>query len=92
MKSIIQSEKECFICYNTKGLECHHIFHGTANRKLAEKYGLKVWLCNDHHTGSRGVHRSNEFDEHLKRIGQRAFERAHGSREDFMRIFGKNYL
>lgn len=92
MKSIIQSEKECFICYNTKCLECHHIFHGTANRKLAEKYGIKVWLCNMHHTGARGVHRSNELDEHLKRIGQKAFERQHGTREDFMKIFGKNYL
>lgn len=92
MKSVIQSEKECYICCTTKNLECHHIFHGTANRKLAEKYGLKVWLCNDHHTGSRGVHRSNELDEHIKRIGQKAFERTHGTREDFMRIFGKNYL
>lgn len=92
MKSIIQSEKECFICANIKNLESHHIFHGTANRKLSEKYGLKVWLCNDHHTGSGGVHRSKEFDNHLKRIGQKAFERKYGSREDFMRIFGKNYL
>ena len=91
MKSIVQSKKECFVCETTQNLECHHIFHGTANRKLAEKYGLKLWLCNLHHTGAEGVHRSKEFDEHLKRIGQRAFEETH-SREEFMKIFGKNYL
>ena len=28
----------------------------------------------------------------LKQIGQRAFEREHGTRKEFTKIFGKNYL
>lgn len=28
----------------------------------------------------------------LKRIGQRAFEREHGNRKEFIKVFGKNYL
>ena len=53
MKSIMQTKKECYVCRELvgtemslpdTGLEMHHIFGGTANRKLSEKYGLKVWL------------------------------------------------
>ena len=50
-KSIIQSEKKCFIC-GSPYVEEHHIFFGTANRRLSESRGLKCWLCNYHHTGS----------------------------------------
>ena len=91
-KSIIQKEKECLICRTTYGLHDHHVFYGTANRRLSEKYGLKVWLCMEHHTGNNGVHRNPKLDSVLKRIGQRKFENRCGSREDFMRIFGRNYL
>lgn len=102
MKSILQDKKEheCYICKNFLGeyrplpfLEEHHIFGGTANRKLSEKYGLKVYLCDKHHTGSNeAVHaKNNDFDLRLKQIAQVAFERDH-SREEFMRIFGRNYL
>lgn len=93
MESVIQKEKKCFVCETTIGLECHHCLHGTANRKLAEQYGLKVWLCNEHHTGSmHSVHRNKELDDHLKKVAQRTFERVHGSRNDFRAIFGKSYL
>lgn len=107
MKSIIQDKKDrqCYICKNFLGdhsekrdLEEHHIFEGVANRKLSEKYGLKVYLCRHHHTGdingSRdAVHSKgdNDFDLKLKQIAQVAFEQDH-SRKDFMRAFGRNYL
>ena len=57
MESIMQDIKECFLCREemiennnfkrlpSSDLECHHIMHGTANRKISEHYGLKVWLC-----------------------------------------------
>ena len=54
-KSILQSDKECYLCrkrYNlrtTRGLEEHHILFGRGRRELSERYGLKVWLCHDHH-------------------------------------------
>ncbi len=92
MKSIIQNEKECFLCKTIYNLHNHHIFYGTANRRLSEKYGLKVWLCGNHHNlSNEGVHFNRELDLHIKRIGQAAFEKTH-TREEFMKIFGKNYL
>jgi hypothetical protein len=85
-----QVEKKCYITGATTGLHKHHIFGG-ANRKLSEQYGLYVYLIPEYHTGDKGVHFNREFDLQLKREGQRKFEETH-SREDFRRIFGKNYL
>lgn len=90
-KSIIQKEKECFICRITNNLHCHHIYGGTANRKQSEKYGMTVWLCQMHHTGNRGVHFDKALDTKLKEIGQKKFEETH-SREEFIKTFGRNYL
>lgn len=92
MKSIIQDEKECFICHTTIGLHDHHIFYGNANRKLSEKYGLKCWLCGYHHNLSKwSVHYNSDLDLTLKRKAQKIFEETH-SRNEFLKIFGKNYL
>lgn len=92
MDSIIQTEKECYLCGQTYGLDMHHCLHGTANRKKAEQFGLKVWLCKNHHTGQAGVHKIKSFDDFLKQEAQRVFEDKVGSREMFMDEFGKNYL
>lgn len=93
MKTILQTEKECYVCGTTHNLHDHHIFYGTSNRKQSEKYGMKVWLCDRHHNMSdEGVHFNKDLDLHLKQYAQTAFERKHGTREDFMRIFGRNYL
>lgn len=92
MKSIIQKNKECYVCRTTYGLHDHHIFYGTSNRKQSEKYGLKVWLCGaDHNLSNRGVHFNKELDLELKQLAQRKFEETH-SREEFMREFGRNWL
>lgn len=62
-KSILQKDKECYLCrrfYNlrtTRGLEEHHILFGRGRRELSERYGLKVWLCHNHHNEPHmGVH------------------------------------
>lgn len=93
MKSILQKEKVCFLCGARVGLEEHHIFGG-ANRKWSEKYGLKIYLCGIkcHREGEKSAHRCKETADSLHRLGQIAFEGRHGSRADFMQIFGKNYL
>lgn len=91
-KSIIQTDKTCFICDATTNLEEHHIYFGTANRKISEKHGFTVWLCNEHHTGSNiSAHRNREVDLALKRVCQTVYELDH-SREEFMRLIGRNYL
>ena len=92
MKSIIQTEKECYFCGATVGLECHHILFGTALRKIADKHGFKVWLCLFHHRDNKyGVHGNKELDVKLKRVCQRKYEEKH-TREQWMALVGRNYL
>jgi len=91
LNSILQTEKECFVCRTTLNLHCHHVFEG-ANRHWSEQYGMKVWLCAHHHNMSDdGVHNNPKFNLSLKRYAQRRFEEKY-SHEEFMKIFGKNYL
>lgn len=93
MKSIIQTKKESFLSGATYDLEEHHIFYGTANRKISEKYGLKVWLTPEEHRGTNGVHGKNGklLDKKLKKIAQQKFEETH-TREEFINLIGKSYL
>lgn len=95
MDSIIQDEKVCYLCGrngNGDALESHHCI-GASNRNYSEKYGLKVWLCGErcHRNGKNAAHRCRDTDLMLKRIAQEKFEENH-SREDFINIFGRNYL
>ena len=95
MKSIMEPKgcRTCYVCGREIETEVHHIFYGTANRKLSEKYGLKVHLCpRCHRDNKAGVHGGNKrIDRALKRAGQMAFEEQY-SREAFVKIFGKNYI
>lgn len=98
-RSIFSQEAgTCYLCtrlhgdyrYHT-GLEEHHIFSGP-NRKLSEEYGLKVKLCPEHHrNGGEAVHRNAGVARYLQQEGQKAFEKRYPE-EDFLKIFGKNYL
>ena len=92
MKSIIQKNKECYICKTTLGLHKHHIFFG-ANRKISETDGCWCYLCGRHHNLSKeGVHFNRDIDLMLKRIAQANWEKTNGSREEFIKRYGKNYL
>lgn len=91
-KSIITEDMQhCFICGRPKE-HIHHVFFGTSNRKLSDKHGLIVPLCYEHHEGNYGVHRNKAVDSKLKQLGQRKFEEAGYTRQEFMQIFGKSYL
>lgn len=90
-KSIIQEEKECWLCHTTYDLQEHHIFRNPFRNK-SEKYGLKVWLCAEHHTGDNGVHGKNkELDITLKKLAQHKFEETY-SREKWLQEFMRSYL
>lgn len=93
MTSIMQDMEEprCYICGVSRNLELHHVMSGTANRKLSDQYGLVVFLCRDHHTGSIGVHSDYIMKERLEKDAQRAFEKKYGH-SAWMRLFRKNYL
>ena len=96
-KSIIQEKKDyCFLCGKNAssdyfGLDEHHCFGG-ANRKLSEKYGLKVYLChNSCHL--YGVHQNAEINRALKAKAQKVAMQYYGwSEDEFRLIFGKSYL
>ena len=93
MKSILQNKKESYISGNTYNLEEHHIFFGTANRKVSEKNGLKVWLTSEEHRGTYGVHGKlgRDLDIRLKQDAQKKYEETH-TREEFIKLIGKRYL
>ena len=91
MKSIIQSDKCCLLCGSTYGLEIHHVIFGTAGRKIADKLGLKVWLCAKHHRGSVSPHQNRDIDLRLKRLAQTEYEKKH-TREEWLEKVGRNYL
>ena len=98
MKSIMQSNKECYLCRkmfgicNERGLHEHHIYEGYGRRRQSEAIGAKVWLCAKHHNMSDyGIHFNKEEDMELKRACQRKFEETH-TREEFMELIGRNYL
>lgn len=92
MKSIISNKKTCFVCGCGYDIHKHHIYYGTANRRLSEKYGCWVYLCGKHHNlSNEGVHFNKNLDTKLKRFCQEKWEEKR-TREEFMRVFGRNYL
>lgn len=93
MKSILQSEKVCYLTGSTYNLHRHHIYAGS-RRPISEREGFWVWLTGYYHNQSnQGVHGKDghELDWKLKQDCQRKYEETH-SREEFMRLIGKNYL
>ena len=93
-KSILQDKKECFLTGATYDLHEHHVFFGTGNRKISEKYGLKVWLRADlHNMSDEGVHFNKELDLQLKRMAQeKAMEHYGWSVEEFIKIIGRSHI
>lgn len=77
--------------YMVLRLQEHHIFGGP-NRKVSEAEGLKCWLCMEHHTqGPEAVHNNIRNMRILQQDAQQAYEKDH-TREDFIRLIGRNYL
>lgn len=101
MKSIMHiKDGTCYLCmkFNNNShpsatpLNEHHVVFGHANRRLSEKYGLKVYLCIDHHLyGSDAVHRNKAVNDYLCKEAQKCFEEKYPNLS-FLGVFGKNYL
>ena len=88
----------CYLCGTWTHTDPHHVFHGTANRRIADREGLIVYLCRSCHSE---VHdKSTGLDLVLERDGQTVWEErymeqghtAEEARKEFMRLFGKNYI
>ena len=92
--SVLTNDLEhCYICGSTT-VAIHHVFYGTANRKLSDKHGFILPLHPRWHTESNdAVHRGNkELDTKLKALAQTYYETHIGSRTDFILEFGKSWL
>lgn len=73
-------------------VERHHIFGGS-NRKKCEKYGFIAPLRPDlHPNGVFAGKDAKSVDLVLRTKAQAYYEEHYGSREDFIREFGKSYL
>lgn len=92
-KSILQDVKECYICGTTNNLHLHHIYYGTANRRLSDQDGCVVYLCLNHHTGANGVHTNRKIDLFLKAKCEKEYLRLNNKTiDDFIARYGRDYL
>ena len=90
--SILTDDLEHCIITGSPNVAIHHVF-GKSERKLSEKYGFLVPLRPDwHNMTPYSVHMDREFDISLKRQAQQYYELHYGSREQFIKEFGKSYL
>lgn len=85
--SILTKDLEhCYICKHKK--EDLHELVGGKNRQVSMQYGLVIPLC-------RKCHKEIEEDETLKKkwhkVAQKEFKNYYKS-DNFVQIFGKNYL
>jgi len=83
----------CMVCGKPHA-EAHEPLHGV-NRQKSIKYGLQVRLCGYHHREwAHSPHKNpaGEFAMSLKRMTQEQYEREIGTREEFIKEFGRNYL
>ena len=99
MKPIIKQKKVCYFC-GDEPVHKHHVFYGS-NRQMSEKYGCVVYLCWYHHEHPQeGVHWTDPknhligkaHDLFLKQLFQGEWEKRFGTREDFIKAFGRSWL
>lgn len=79
----------CHVCGVLAADTLHEPIHGNGRRKLSIKYGLQIPICNVCHDI---MHREPEKNERYKVEMQEKFENEIGTRQEFMTIFGRNYL
>lgn len=99
-KSIMhKKDGTCYLCMMLNGdyddhkvTEEHHAVFGVQNRSRAEHWGLKVYLCPDHHrNGKEAVHKNYKITRYLQEKAQQAFEKFHPEL-NWMEEFGRNYI
>lgn len=85
--SIITKDLEhCYLCGNKKQ-ELHELVEGK-NRQASMKYGLVIPICRKCHIL---VTNDRTLQEKLHKVAQKEFKK-HYKSENFVQIFGKNYL
>ena len=86
--SVFYELNACCYCGNIYQLTKHEIFEGR-NRQNSMKYGFVLPLCLKCH---RKLQEDADFIDKWKKKSQEYFENNIGTREDFFKIFRRNYL
>lgn len=85
--SIITKDLEhCYLCKNKKD-DLHEVVEGK-NRQVSMKYGLVIPICRKCH---EIVTNDKTLQDKLHKVAQKEFKK-HYKTENFVQIFGKNYL
>ena len=99
-KSILcdEEDQKCFICGKRGVVNIHHIMSGVSNRKNSEEDGLKIYLCPNCHADihDRGKVFISKWqyitESDIKAFGQRKWEETYGTREEFIKRYGKSWI
>lgn len=92
LHSVLTDDMDHCMFTGSNQIERHHVY-GAYNRKRSEKYGFVAPLRPDLHPN--GVHagpQSKEVDVKLKMMCQEYYENHYGTREQFIKEFGKSYI
>lgn len=86
--SVFYELNACCYCGSIYQLTKHEIFEGR-NRQNSMKHGFVLPLCLKCH---RELQEDADFIDKWKKKAQEYFENNIGTREDFLKIFRRNYL
>lgn len=78
-----------------KYIERHEVYFSRAYRNKSIKDGLIVFLTEEDHRGTNGVHgkNGNKLNRYLKRTAQKAWMSCYNkTKENFIERYGQNYL
>ena len=94
--SIFTKDMNCCILTGCYGVERHHVFGNSKKRKaLCEQYGYIAPLVPTLHPNGANCTWSDNIkriDTTLKETCQKDFEEKHGTRKEFIELFGMGYL
>lgn len=87
--SVFSNDTErCYLCGSTYKLTWHEIYSGK-NRQNSMRYGLCLRLCLNCHSKEQ---EDSQFNDYWHKQGQLYWEENIGSREEFIKVFRRNYL
>lgn len=87
--SVFSNDTErCYLCGSTYKLTWHEIYSGK-NRQNSMKNGLCLRLCLNCHSKEQ---EDSQFNDYWRKQGQLYWEENTGSREEFIKVFRRNYL
>lgn len=92
---IMPKSKKYSTVRTKKYSERHEVFFSKAYRIKSIKDGLIIFLTEEDHRGTNGVHGKNgdKLNRYLKRTAEKAWMKYYKkTKEEFQKRYGKNYL